>query len=222
MSKRPRKRRQPPKTGLVKAATTRRNYTYDEVKYYDTTALIANLGGSKVLNPSTNAYNTVPQGDGPSERVGRKIDMLRWEVRGTIRSSFSTGKGTVYRIIMFEDRQANGDVPPATILPLTSTPGLDINRFPDLTQRHRYTIYADDALRLNPQAADTSASTNLAGSVLSYRKTIDFSSRNSSVLFQGSSANITSLPGRALHILIVASTSDLSDVDFNSRLSYID
>lgn len=222
MSKRSKNKRQMPRSGLIKTAKTRRNYTYEEVKFYDTNAVLANMGGSKALNPSTGAFNTVPQGDGPSERVGRKIDLLRWEIRGIIRTAFSAGRGVVYRVILFEDRQANGDVPPSYILPLTSTPGLDINRFPDMTQRHRYTIYADDTMKLNPQASDTGATTDLAGSTLNYRRTINFSPRNSSVLFQGTSANITSLPGRALHILILASATDTTVVDFNSRLLYID
>ena len=77
-----------------------------EKKFFDTQLTSTAVPTAGVVNPN---LVIIPQGDGESERIGRKIVVTNVLVHGSINTD-TTDEGQQVRIMLVQDKQANGAV----------------------------------------------------------------------------------------------------------------
>jgi hypothetical protein len=108
-----------------KPAATAANYRTGgfigkELKYYDTSTEAVTIPAAASLavgmvDPATNALNTVPSGPGPEQRIGRNISMKKLTIRGKIivpeANSGNADPGCNVMVAVVLDTQCNGASP---------------------------------------------------------------------------------------------------------------
>lgn len=143
-------------------------------------------------------------------RVGRKVTLKSFYIRGSVQTVQSTATGTVYtmpaqmvRMICFCDLQPNGALPLVTDLLNEATPQSQLN----LNNRDRFTIYTDKEFSLDPASFYNSTNGNYAASQNNQIKLIKkFKSINLEMIFNaGSTGNITDITSGALYMLWIGS-----------------
>lgn len=123
-----------------------------ELKFFDQEAAIVGIPTSGVdwelVGGST--YG-IPQGTGPTERIGRKITLKKIMVRGYLKnvaSGSSAQTSDVVRMILFQDTQANGAAAHAADVLESAT----WNSFNNLENSQRFKILKDCKFNMNTMA----------------------------------------------------------------------
>lgn len=171
-------------------------------------------------------HNEVPQGDGPSDRDGRRIAIsridvrLRWFVNASATSPFLDQ--ALVRVIMFVDKQTNGAVC-ADSEPLQSFPAPDvtgIEQFYDLSQvPSRFTILADKTYRLQDPAT---VYTGVASAIGLRTGVMRLSHAFRTALqtnFIGTTASVNNIQDTSIHVIVCTNFTDLSIVS-DSRIRF--
>ncbi len=123
-----------------------------ELKFLDAQT-IGLISVNPVGNILISSHQVVVQGNGPNERIGRKITVRSLEVRGTIQT-----RSTIVlvefeqraRIVFVLDKQANGAVGSIDEV-LNFGAGTQLDSFRNLENASRYRILYDKTLDMNPQ-----------------------------------------------------------------------
>lgn len=132
----------------------------EEVKYLDTVepaGVIATTG--TFSNPS---LNIVPQDDTASGRTGRKITIVKLFMRGEVilpATTVAADASDKVRILLVQDKQANGANPTAATLLETA----DINAFMNMFNVSRFTVLHDEIVAVNASAAGAPTGTPAFG-----------------------------------------------------------
>lgn len=121
----------------------------EELKFHDVTfsdAVIATAGA--ILN--TGSINLIAQGTSESERIGRKCTLraigLRWDVSMPEQDAVATPEtGDVIRMIIYEDKQANGATAAVTDILETA----DYQSFNNLSNSSRFRTLMDRTWAIN-------------------------------------------------------------------------
>lgn len=134
-----------------------------EIKFIDHAEDVNPLTTGSLFNVGPSASNTLcgaAQGDGPSDREGRKIKVIGIQFRGRVNTLVVTGGGSavaghIYgcRLILYQDRQCNGTAP--TIINtntgmLTAAGGNNFDSLPCMFTRGRFRFLKDKVWTLNP------------------------------------------------------------------------
>lgn len=121
-----------------------------ELKFWDIDIDEANIpeAGSVIQG----SCNKIPQGTGESERIGRKctIKKITWKVelaRGLANQTADTPAGDAVRLILYVDKQTNGD--PATVGQILHDLSYLSHR--NLAQETRFRILMDSVYHMNYQ-----------------------------------------------------------------------
>lgn len=178
-----------------------------EIKYKDGVTLleIPDLTGTQVY------WNLdIAQGDDYNERVGEEILLKKQEWQIAINSTPSTVTKR-YRVIMFMDRQTNGN-PPAILATTSATSGLldnlniaDVFYSPH-NQRciERYKVYYDKLHIFNPE-----------DSLSGYRKEIRIGkSFNTKIKYADSTATLTAITSKNIWVVVLGAQAALTG-DYN-------
>lgn len=186
-----------------------------EVKFLDTN--IAQTDVQTAGNIIT-SLNIIPEGNGESQRVGRKVVVEAIYCRGKITTSGSQFLGGRIRMILFQDKQTNGSAAAVTDILETAT----IDSYRNLSNVSRFKILSDQTHTLNilsRNAAVTSSTVVRHFNVAKPRL-------NTPIEFDNSATTgaITTIRSNNYGILYIgeASTAQAWDIEGNCRLRYCD
>ena len=114
-----------------------------EKKFFDTTRAAAAFGADNVwenVSGTAGFINAIQQGDGESNRDGRKI------VITSVHARFQLASNTVTRIIGVIDKQTNGAATTIASILDTASSTDDVLAFRNLQTTTRYTIFYDETI----------------------------------------------------------------------------
>ncbi len=117
-----------------------------EKKFFDGSKGNTSISATGTI--TDDSLNEIAQGDGESNRDGRKIIIKSVHVKGLVKADAATTPTTTgnrIRIIMYLDKQANGAT--ATVADLLED--ADINGFRNLSNSGRFTFWYDRSMDLN-------------------------------------------------------------------------
>ncbi len=201
-----------------------------ELKFADTNFAPENvpntIAGSEADPPGVGAQTTpgqlsgVAQGDGESQRDGRKIVLKSLHIRGAVSNqSFagSTLQGTaLVRVAIILDTQTNGAQLSAEDVFL-STANVEFS-FRNLRFINRFKILKQRLFIVEPKSA---AGDGTANDVAAAKTTFNWFLRlNIPVMYDGTTANIASVVDNSLHV-ICFSDSTFNDIKYASRIRFV-
>lgn len=224
--------------GFMRAITNARTggFLGIETKFFDTflasTAVTAagDYPSSTLENPSaTIVLNSVAQGDGESDRDGRKITLRNLQVKGAIglRPGSRTATAgapvslTVFIAIIL-DTQANGAVlSPANVYTNPSgTLALASHPFRNLQFSTRFRVLATRTITFDSEDFFTEG-TNVHWGGQEQVFDIFVNLRGMTVTFSGTSGAITNITDNAIQVFAVADDATMvTDIWYNSRLRF--
>lgn len=133
-------------------------YASKETKFLDTSiGDTATTVTGVILNSGT--INVIPQGVTESSRVGRKCTLTSIHIKGKVRlgvTATSSEACNLYRIIVYQDKQANGAT--AAVSDILET--TDILSFRNLENTGRFVIHYDETKAINANAGAGNGTTN--------------------------------------------------------------
>lgn len=204
-----------------------------ENKFYDqfkvATNASATVGTPIILSPqNTAAYtlNSVAQGDGESNRDGRRINMMNLHVRVNVRllpqnnltASVTSVSGCIWIIL---DKQANGVVPSASeIFSITGgTTCTEVDLFNNLQYSKRFQVLKKMRYHLNYTAAGYDGTAfDLFGSEINFKKSINL--RGLPVTFSGTTEDVANITDNSITAWFVSNAANIPTVSFRSRLRF--
>ncbi len=124
-------------------------YGGKELKFFDDTVddVLVSTGGT-IISPSS---NTIQQGTGEKERIGRKciIRQIDWKIRiGLVTTTNPTFSHDLVRLILYVDKQCNGAA--ATVLDILET--ASVLSFRNLANTNRFQVLFDRSYSINATA----------------------------------------------------------------------
>ncbi len=221
----PRRRRRNIRTG---------GFLGQELKFYDT-SLIA--GGIATNTDATGGeddpsavilLNTVVQGDGESQRDGRKINMKSIFVTGVVNAIAQSDQtvaeeATDIAIWLVLDKQTNGaTIASENVFKNTGAnilTGTSVMR--NLQFSSRYRILDKVRFQLpNPQMSGDSTNFEQHGVQVPFKLSANL--RNMQVIYTGTTENVANITDNSLHIISFASNNGMAPtISYNARLRFI-
>lgn len=192
------------------------------------------LAGGEVLNtvagslhdPSQGCLNAISQGDGENQRDGRKCTLTSIYIRGDIQLS-SRDEATqpptpqCVRIALVWDKQANAaQTNPTDVFEVTAL-NIVPHNFRNLQNTTRFQVLHDETVVVDFAAGAT-------GSVLGNADWVGgksffkiYKKLNIPVLFNNSTADISTITNNALHLLCWTEIEDRVLLTYNSRVRFM-
>ncbi len=204
--------------------------TIQEMKYVDQVFTLAPTLASS--NTDAVGLAVIPEGTGPSQRIGRKTWIKAIHLNGEIKlpplTALTTGTGVVdsmrserMRVMVLVDKQWNGagSLNPDDVL----QDGTSIDSFLNMENVGRYRILLDKRVDLNRLSASAVFDTP---NILSYgnevRRTFKFNIKcNVPIEYDGVTGSVTEQRTNSLHILVVTDSSILlAEFQGTARVRY--
>lgn len=179
-----------------------------ETKYLDTTVASTTL--SNVGTILSNSLNVIPQGDGQSDREGRRVIIVKISLRGII-STDATEDTDSYRFIIYMDTQTNAAAATVAMI-LESTVVLSFN---NMSNSRRFRILYDSHGVLSPTAG-------IVGAFASTTKWIKFNKKCNIIIDYNATATtgaIGTITSNNIGVLGI-STSGRANVTFTARIRF--
>lgn len=204
-----------------------------EKKFYDTTLVAGVVNSSATMasmenDPaSVNCLNGVDQGDGESQRDGRKIAMDSIQVSGHVRipaqiDQTSLDLAPVVKVYLVLDKQTNGaqlNSEDVFVNPGASTATSDAP-FKNLQYDSRFQILGVRTFTCPPIPA-TWDGTNMEASGVTLPFSIYKSLKGMQVTFKGTTAGVANIVDKSLHIIACCNAQNSAPtLYYNSRLRF--
>lgn len=193
------------------------------------TTLTAGVASSE-HNPTSNVdcLNAVAQGDGESQRDGRRYKMNSLHVRGRFESLTASGTGAGvpvrvrYAIVM--DTQTNGaemNAEDCFLEPTTAAQAVDA--FRNLQFTGRFVVLHDEIVDMNQTAmAGNGTANDFAKIVHSFKHDFNIPAKYSVVDTNGTSAQVSVITDNSIHFLAwVDNAAPTTTVAYESRLRFV-
>lgn len=185
-----------------------------EMKWFDVSGS-TNMGATGSIIES---FNKVVQGTGESQRIGRKLNILSMYFKFQIllpNSTDPTLSECNYRIVIYQDKQANGAS--ATTTSLYTNPS--IVAFRNLSENNRFNILYDKRGHLNSTAGSYNGTTNVFAaqsiSTKFYKKS------SIPIEFNSTTGAMTEIRSNNIGI-VCFSEAGLCNLSYISRIRYTD
>lgn len=164
---------------------------------------------------SSSLINTIQQGTGPSDRIGRKIQVKAIGLTFTMilpTTVTADDAGDSLRVILYLDRQANG----AAALPtdILNTP-IEINAFRELENVSRFNLLYDKTFSINASAG---LSTGTGRHVLRRKMYLEM---EYPVFYTGTGTSLSNIRSNNFGILVVSENAS-AIITITSRVRYTD
>jgi len=166
-------------------------YTGKELKFVDQSLAAAAIGTTwTLMDPATGALNAVAQGNGESERIGRRITNVSLHIRGWVSVNNGDADANLIRVCVVRDTQTNGaaaDIDDLFDTSIANEHAFDV--FNNLDNKGRFKTLMDKYINLDGIAPTYSADTKFyqAGQMKEFKKTIPL---NLPVTFTGTDGTI--------------------------------
>lgn len=202
-----------------------------ENKFADSEATATNLTTTIArVDPtsgSTQCLTAVAQGDGESQRDGRRYKMNSLHVRGMISMSAVTG-GTpqvpvIIRVAIVLDTQSNGAALTATdVFKTATTAAQNVHAFRNLQYSQRFRVLYDKSYTMNAEAgAYDGINADWPSTKKQFKININIPETWAIVDTSATTANITSVTDNSIHLLAWADGTNLATIRYESRLRFV-
>ncbi len=197
---------------------------------YERTAIAVSdtIAGAEVDPATTNCLNAVAQGDGESQRDGRRYKMNSLHIRGEFQQDLSAAAtvkpGQVYRLAIVIDKQTNGaqmnaeDCFKAT----AGGSGFDIYNFRNLQFSGRFLVLYDKMMTINPTAAAGDGAVN---DTPAFKRTFNLNFKIpeavSIVDTNGTTALVSVITDNSIHVLAWTSSNATAKIRYESRVRFV-
>lgn len=137
--------------GRYNRASLKNSVAVNELKYKDTviSGTYAQQTGT-LFPPTDNTFVKIPVGTGPSERIGRQINVKSLNAYITIEKAVSNEEGATCRLLWLLDTQCNGQAPAITDVLETA----NVNSFRNMANTKRFKVLKDQEYTLTSQNFD--------------------------------------------------------------------
>lgn len=184
-----------------------------------TVVSLTNLLSSSLHDPPSGSLCTIAQGDGESERDGKKVTLKTLLVTVILRTADNVGVENAIRLLVVKDTQSNGaqltpsyvlESPPQTIDTLSTHRNLQYTtRFNVLYDKIHY-------LKTTPFY-----STQVSGSSPIKVIKLAFDLNNTVVNYTDTSASISNIMDNSYHLMAVADRNATVTMSYSSRVRFI-
>lgn len=193
-----------------------------ELKFLDTTCDDALVSTSGTLNGDITPLNgliLIPQGDGESARIGRKVNITKIGIRMTLvlpnTTTLALMDDTV-RVILIQDKQCNGALPAVTDVLQNAS----FDSFNNLANSQRFHTLWDKTVSLSTMGlgvttAPAQSSAPVNKSISKYIKC------NIPIEYSGTTGNVTTIRSNNIFFLYI-SRSGAMKVECEMRFRYSD
>ncbi len=207
---------------VVSAARAFRN---QEVKFFDTEITNTVMSATwAALEPATTNLTAVAQGDGESNRDGRKFTLKSIHIRGFLETAVQESQATplsdiLCRIVLVHDTQTNGAQLTATeVMDAGGTD--DINSFRNLGFTNRFKVLHDKTHRILRNNTNEGAVNLFASASTTYPFTINKTFKVPiNVLMSDTGADIANVTDNSIHMIAIT-TSTASLMNYQCRLRF--
>ncbi len=195
-----------------------------EDKAITSTALVATVAGAE-HNPTGDCLNSVAQGDGESQRDGRKYKMHSIHIKGFLQQPGTSTKGGTAncRVAVVIDTQANGAAMNAEdCFKETGAGSQSVQAFRNLQFSGRFVVLYDKTFTLNRLSSLGNGTANDSSEVIqNFNINVNIPEKHSVVVTDGTTANVTAITNNAIHFLAwVNDVTDAPNVRYESRLRF--
>ncbi len=189
------------------------------------TALAAGVAGGEI-STSASCLNAVAQGDGESNRDGRRYKMKSIHVKGFLQQPGTSTKGgtAMVRMAVVLDTQTNGAEMNAEDCYLaTATASQSVSAFRNLQFSGRFKVLYDKTIVMNRTAALGNGTANDSCEIeRPFNINIDIPTKYSVVDTTGTTANVSTITDNSLHLLSWCNdTTDAPNIRYESRLRFV-
>ncbi len=191
-----------------------------EKKFFDTTKALTTTATAGTI--FDNSLNIVPEGNGESDRVGRKITIKDIYINGNFKiPSTATAVDTsdCVRIIVYQDKQTNGAAAVVTDI-LASA---DFRSWNNLSNKNRFLIHMDKKMAMAATAGSGRGSTDTLSYGENQRWWKMYKSVNIPIEYDSSATTgaITTQRSNNVGVLVI-SESAKSSIGYIARIRYTD
>jgi len=198
-----------------------------ELKYYDTgissTNVSTTVNGAELDPPLIGALNCIAQGDGESNRDGRRIQLRSLDLQGLVTGVLKQEQADskypiVIRLWVVLDKQSNATQCSSEDV-ITSPVASAVNALPNPKYEERFTILMEDCIILN----NSQSMTDGANTSSSTWKTKSFQYHiplRVMVNFKDTAESMASIVDNSIHVIGVSNSSDCY-VEYNSRVKFV-
>lgn len=199
------------------------------VDYEKTSTNTTNAVAGGEIDPGTVlCLNGVAQGDGESQRDGRKYKMNSLHITGRLNLAANTDGANLQssvntRLVVVLDKQTNGAQMNAEDCFVDPTAGaLAPYTFRNLENSGRFVVLYDKLYTLNVNAASGNGTTNdTADLIKAFKINIKIPERYSQVNTKGTSAAVTDITDNSIHLLAWSGVDAKVSVAYISRLRFV-
>ncbi len=198
-----------------------------ESKFIDSTytdAIVTSIAGAEADPPGAGAQTSpgsisgIAQGDGESNRDGRKCTLTSVHVRGSVTrdSASAMTNAAVIRVVLVQDTQTNGVQLSAENVFVDS--GNVEHQWRNLQFSKRFKVLKDQTFIVQPPAAGGNGTSNDAGAgIRTFKWNIPV---NIPVIHNGTTVAITNVTDNSLHMLAWSSDT-LTTLKYQSRVRFV-
>lgn len=200
-----------------------------ETKFHDcykAPAAVVATTASAEQDPAANAscLNAIAQGDGESNRDGRKCLLKSLQIKGQINSTVQSDQADIVeppmcRVVVVIDHQTNGAQLNSEDV-LKDAAGLDMCSLKNLQYSRRFTTLYDQVHTLSPAVAGSDGactmSVNFSPCYFQLYKKL-----NLPVNFTNTTSDIANIMDNSIHVIAIASGSGLCTLGYQSRVRFV-
>lgn len=235
------RRRLPPRAITVVPRSYGNARAITERKYFETElnnstlAQVTTAWTTTIQDPATTlSYFNPRQGNDVINRIGRKVKVIEWKIRGFINcipvEGATTGTDPAYiRLIFFLDHQTNGAVPVGTQViesnQVQATPAAPaICAWQNKNNFGRFKVLKDRSFALqNPSMGSTGATFDVNGLMIPFKYTFKFKKPLDIIFNQTDGGTIADIVNTSLHCMAGQNNVDLqASINLKSRVVFLD
>lgn len=186
------------------------------------------LAGAEA-DPTEGALNAIAQGDGESNRDGRKCTLVGVHLKGYVQRDADTSAtplnsylGCTARLVVVHDKQTNGAALNAEdVFEDPTDTDLEPLVFRNLAYTKRFSILHDEVINLDANTISVDPATGEWSSAVRQMFTVN-KKLNVPVLFTGTTANVSTISDSSIHVLCWTGANDApATLRYISRVRFV-
>ncbi len=194
------------------------------VDYERSTNVDVSWAGNELDDTTALSLSAIAQGDGESQRDGRRVDLLSVHVKGLVNviaaeAATAPQNSGIMRLILVLDKQTNGAQLNAEDVMTNLT--FDVNSWRNLQNSQRFRILKD--IRINmPVNNQTTFQVNdfsIGAQTYPFEMHVVFK-KPIQVNHTGTTAVVTSIADNSIHLIGVCNLSTTGSIDYSSRVRF--
>lgn len=173
---------------------------------------------TSLTDPAVGSLSAISQGDGESNRDGRKVTLKSIHINGNVTRTSGTNSSRV-RLLLVHDSQTNGSAlsPEDVLLIPTSATALATYAFRNLQHTSRFKVLYDKTFTLTPSLGfdGVSAVSNTPEVNFKINKKL-----NMPVTYKDTSADVANITDNSLHLMCVTDSTGVV-LQYNVRTRFV-